>query len=284
MVSPILWSSLVLVISQIFTIFTAFRERDFIETYQITPPQVPLGIPVAYFFGAVVLLGVFLLLIPTSKLRMAMKIIFALLFSWGMFIGLGFSLPVALAAIISITGVLLWFFQPLVWLHNLLMIVTLVSVGSVFGFLLSPWTAISFMLVVSVYDLLAVRFGYMMWMAKKLSQSDALPAFVIPRTISDWNLNLKAAGFTKLFEGESAEREFSILGGGDIGFPLLLVVSVFFAYGFTKSVIVAAFSLLGLICAYLIQMLFLKGKPMPALPPIFLASLVGFLIVYLSSA
>jgi len=60
----------------------------------------------------------------------------------------------------------------------------------------------------------------------------------------------------------------------------MLVVSVFFAYGFASCVIVAAFSLLGLISAYLIQLFFLKGKPMPALPPITFVSLIGFLIVY----
>ncbi|MBU2608964.1 MAG: hypothetical protein KKF26_06555, partial [Chloroflexi bacterium] len=104
-------------------------------------------------------------------------------------------------------------------------------------------------------------------------------AFIIPKQISRWNLDLKKAGFKKLFEDSSSERELSILGGGDIGFPLLLIVSVFFAYGFASSLIVAAFSLLGLISAYWIQLVFLKGNPMPALPPISLASLIGFLIV-----
>jgi len=136
------------------------------------------------------------------------------------------------------------------------------------------------MLVISVYDVLAVRLGYMLWMVKRLSESGTLPAFVIPRRISAWNLNLKEAGFKKLFEDVSAEMEFSILGGGDIGFPLLLIVSVFFVYGFTSSAIVAVFSLLGLVSAYLIQLFLLKGKPMPALPPISFLSLIGFLIVY----
>jgi len=120
----------------------------------------------------------------------------------------------------------------------------------------------------------------MVWMAKKLSESDTLPAFIIPRKLSSWNLNLKEARFEKLSEEEPSDREFSILGGGDIGFPLMLIVSVFFAYGLTGSLIVAVFSLLGLIGAFLIQLSLLKGKPMPALPPISFASLIGFLIVY----
>lgn len=278
--NPFLWSSLILITSQTLTLYVAFREKHFVEAYQITPPQISLGLPVVYFFAVVVLLGAILLLVPVDKLRIAFRIMFTLLFAWGLFITLGLSLPILAASLISIAGSLMWLFRPRVWLHNLLMIFTLASVGAVFGFLLSPWTAISFMLVISVYDVLAVRFGYMLWMAKKLSESGTLPAFVIPRRISAWNLNLKEEGFKKLFEEGSAEREFSILGGGDIGFPLLLVVSVFFVYGFTSCVIVAAFSLLGLISAYLIQQFPLKGKPMPALPPITFVSLIGFLIVY----
>lgn len=277
---PFLWGSLILITCQIFTLSVAFREKHFVEAYQITPPQISLELPVVYFLGVVVLLGAIIFLVPIDKLRIAFRIMFTLLFAWGMFITLALSLPILAASLISIAGSLMWLFRPRVWLHNLLMMCTLASVGAVFGFLLSPWTAISFMLVVSVYDVLAVRFGYMLWMAKRLSESGTLPAFVIPRRISAWNLNLKEAGFKQLFEDRSAEREFSILGGGDIGFPLLFVVSVFFAHGFASCVIVAVFSLLGLISAYLIQLFFLRGKPMPALPPITFVSLIGFLIVY----
>ena len=174
----------------------------------------------------------------------------------------------------------MWYLKPKVWLHNSLMIFALASAGALFGILLSPWTAVSFMIVISVYDIISVRFGYMLWMVNKLAESETLPAFVIPRRISIWNLNLKEAGLKRLLEDESAEREFSILGGGDIGFPLLLVASVFFVYGFTSSIIVAAFSLLGLMSTFLIHLFLLKGKPMPALPPIAFASLIGFLIVY----
>jgi presenilin-like A22 family membrane protease len=43
-------------------------------------------------------------------------------------------------------------------------------------------------------------------------------------------------------------------------------------------VVVGAFAVVGLMSAFLIQSVWLKGKPMPALPPITFFSLVGFLI------
>jgi presenilin-like A22 family membrane protease len=277
--APAFWGSLILVVAQGFTFYVAFQERDFVEANQITPPEVSLGIPLAYFFGAVALLGVILFFVPISKLKMAFRIMFAFLFSWGVFIVLGLSWPVLPASLISVAAGLIWLFMPRLWLHNSLMIFALVSIGSVFGFLLSPWVAMSFMLVISVYDILSVRFGYMLWLVKRLSEFETLPAFVIPKSISDWNLNLREVGFKKLLEEKAAEREFSILGGGDVGFPLLLTVSVFFVSGLGGALIVAASSLLGLISVYLIHLFLLKGKPMPALPPISFACLVGFLIV-----
>ncbi|MFH1640039.1 MAG: presenilin family intramembrane aspartyl protease [Chloroflexota bacterium] len=245
----------------------------------IAAPEVPLQLPLAYFFGVVVLLGAVLFLVPISKLRIFLRIMFAFLYCWGLFILLGLSLPLPAASLIAIAAGLVWFFRPIVWLHNLLMIFAIVSVGLVFGLILPPLSVIILLLVMSIYDLVAVRLGYMLWLTKKLSESDNLPAFIIPKKLSFWNLNLKAAGFRKLIEGTAAEREFSILGGGDIGFPLILTVSVFMVYGFSRALIVAVFSLVGLIAAYWIQLRFLKGKPMPALPPIFLTSLVGFLVV-----
>lgn len=273
---PFVGSGLILIVSQVLVFFLAFREKYFLESQEITPPEIPVGFPLIYFFVAVAVIGVILFLVPRLALKVVLKIIFLFLFGWGMFVALGFSLPVAAALGIAVVAALLWLFMPRIWLHNLLLVIALASMGTVFGVFFAPWTAILFMLVISVYDILAVRFGYMMWMVKRLSVSDTLPAFVIPKTISGWNMDMRKA---RIFDDES-ERDFSVLGGGDIGFPLLLVVSVFFAHGFTRSLVVAGFSLLGLAVAYWVQRKLLKGKPTPALPPISLLSIIGYLIVY----
>lgn len=277
---PFLWGSLILILSLILTFFVAFQEKEYVEQYQIASPDVAIQFPLAYFFGAVVLWALILFLIPVSKLRILFRLVFALLFAWGIFIAFVLVLPFYVTVVIAVLGGLVWLFRPRVWLHNLLLIFSLAGVGSVFGFFLAPWTAMAFMLVISVYDVLAVRFGFMLWMAEKLSTSDTLPAFIIPRSIYRWNMKLAEARLESA--GEPAEREFSVLGGGDVGFSLVLVVSVFFATGFLHSLIVAVFSLLGLISAFLVQFYWLKGKPMPAMPPITFLSLVGLLIGYIA--
>jgi len=119
------------------------------------------------------------------------------------------------------------------------------------------------LLVLAVYDFFAVRFGYMIWLAKKLSESNALPAFFIPRFMSQWKASLKENVVARLAQEKPGEKDFSILGGGDIAFPLLLVSSVFFAYGLTNAIFVAGFSFVGLIGAYWIQAVLSKENPCP---------------------
>lgn len=121
----------------------------------------------------------------------------------------------------------------------------------------------------------------MVWIADKLSETVALPTFIFPKKLRDWTTGLQNVRVGELKDKESDEREYSVLGGGDIGFPLMLSVAVFFDTGLGDAILVGAFAFVGLMAAFLIQMLWLKGKPMPALPPIAGFSLIGFLLTIL---
>jgi presenilin-like A22 family membrane protease len=306
--NPVYWSMLFFIIAQVLTFCIISRENAFLQTNHIYIPPQPspgtvslwpqpspatptpgaeapapfwtsLGPILIYFFSVVIVLGIVLFLIPMSALRYVLKVIFAFLFAWGIFIAFVFWVPVTIAVIVSVAVGLAWFLVPRVWLHNVAMILAMASVGAIFGRMISPWTAMILLLVLAVYDFFAVRFGYMVWLAKKLSESNTLPAFLIPRFMSEWRATLKQNVVARLVEEKPSERDFSILGGGDIAFPLLLVSSVFFAYGLSSAILVAVFSFAGLVGAYGIQAVFLKGRPMPALPPIAVLSLIGILII-----
>lgn len=108
---PALVSSLILVVCQVLTFYVAFQVQHFLEASQIVLPQVSLQLPLLYFFAAVLLLGVILFLIPVSRLRLIFRILFALLYSWGLFIALALSLPVSATVTISISGGLAWLFK-----------------------------------------------------------------------------------------------------------------------------------------------------------------------------
>ena len=281
--SPFVWSSVLFVLSQLLAFYIAFQERTYLEENQIVSPDISLGPVVAYFFGVVLLIGLILFFIPFRVLRTVFRTLFGLMFAWGAFIVFAFTVPLPLTYALAVFTFIVWFFWARVWLHDLLLILALASAASVFGFLLSPWTFMLLMLIVAVYDVVAVRFGYMLWMADKLSEFGALPAFILPRRIVDWNLSIRQIHISDLTKEQPDKREYSILGGGDIGFPLMLVASVFFDAGLVNAIIVSAFALFGLLSAFAIQLLVLKGKPMPALPPIAFACIIGFLIVTFTS-
>jgi presenilin-like A22 family membrane protease len=279
--SPFLWSGLVMALALVLTLYVANLNKPFLEASQLPYQNTPLWLIITYFFIAVGVIAVVLIVIPLRKLKLVFRVIFALMFAWGILIVSYPVLPSPAAYTLAVVAGIAWLFWARVWLHDLLLLVALAAAGSVFGFLFSPWTFMIFMLVIAVYDFLAVRFGFMVWMADKLSETVALPAFIFPRHMRDWKMALQSVRVGELKKQESDEREYSILGGGDIGFPLMLSVSVFFGPGLADAVLVGVFALMGLMAAFLIQMLWLKGKPMPALPPIAGLSLIGFLLAIL---
>ena len=242
------------------------------------PAHSAFGPILIYIFAAAGVLALILYKTPLTALKVLLRLLFALLFGWGAFIATVFYIPLPLAVAVAVAFGTFWFLIPLVWLHNLALILAVSSLGAVFGRLVTPWTAMGIILALAVYDFLAVRFKFMLWMADRLSDINALPALIIPKKYSEWHLNLKKRG-EKMIELNPAEREYSILGGGDIAFPCLLTASVYFAQGFKPAAIVAVFGLLGLVSVYAIQAIFLKGKPMPALPPIAVFTLAGLLVV-----
>jgi presenilin-like A22 family membrane protease len=289
-IGPYLWSVGIMAAALAFSLFIATKERVFFAEQQMPSPDISLWPILIYFFAVVAVMALILFLIPLNKLRWFFRILFAFMFAWGIFIASYFLVPdpATYPVAYTLAGVcgLLWFFWTKVWLHDLLLLITLAAAGAVFGFVFSPWTFMIFMLIIAVYDFLAVRFGFMVWMADKLSGTASLPAFVFPRKTSDLKLPLNNVQVGELKNEAADKREHTILGGGDIGFPLMLSSSVYFAHGMNAAVLTGAFGVVGLIGAFVIQKLWLKGKPMPALPPIAVMSLIGFLIAsnYLSTA
>ncbi len=261
-----------------FSLFVATNEQVFFEEQQFVSPDISLWPILVYFFAVVAVVAIILFIIPLSKLKYFFRILFTLMFAWGVFMVSFLFMPDPVAYVLAGVSGLLWFFWAKVWLHDLLLLVALSAAGAVFGFIFSPWTFMIFMLIIAVYDVLAVRFGFMVWMADKLSGTASLPAFVFPRKISDVKLPLNQVQVGELKKEAADKREHTILGGGDIGFPLMLSNSVYFAHGMNAAILTGAFGIIGLISAFVIQKLWLKGKPMPALPPIAIMSLIGFLI------
>jgi presenilin-like A22 family membrane protease len=128
------------------------------------------------------------------------------------------------------------------------------------------------LIVFSIYDIIAVyKTKHMIKMAKEFIEAKAIPGLILPQKFSEVSVPLK--------EVKMGGR-FLVLGSGDIIFPLLLVSSLV-PEGIKKSFIVAFFATLGLLVSISIFLSQKTRKPIPALPPIALFSIIGFLITRL---
>ena len=302
---PVFGAVLFFVVAQILTLSIASQESSFLEANNIYMPTQPnqtitlwpgtvtspsgeitqtpayssLGPIVIYFVAVTLGLSLILILVPLSALKLVLRLLFAFLFAWGTLVAFAFWIPFAGAIAIAAAVGVIWFLVPRVWFHDLAMIIALASLGAVFGRFITPWTAMAVMGALAVYDILAVRFGFMLWLTGRLSKVGVLPALIIPKIPSQWRANLRQGSIANVVDQRPADRDYSLLGGGDIAFPCLLTVSVCYAQGLTTASIIAAFTLSGLTLAYLIQAVFLKGKAVPALPPIAAMALVGLLVI-----
>ena len=110
-------------------------------------------------------------------------------------------------------------------------------------------------------------------MAKEMIGAGAVIALICPQKISDFRSSLR--------EVKPGGR-FLILGGGDIAFPLILSVALI-PEGILYSFIVAVFALIGLSFSFFILVAQKVRNPIPALPPIALFSIIGFLVTRLIS-
>jgi len=202
------------------------------------------------------------------KKRILLKTIFFLAFFFGSLIFFEAWLQEPMALILLLFLTFLWLKIPSILTHDLLMISGMAGLGSILGLGLTPKVVAILLVIFSVYDVIAVyKTKHMVRMAKEMTEAGALPGLFLPSKTSELNTPL---------EKTSLGGKFLILGGGDIIFPLLFSVSVL-QDGIIQSIIIAFFSLLGLLASFWLFFRQKERRAIPALPPIAFFSIIGYL-------
>jgi len=252
-------------------ILSALKARELLRIEEISISPISFWRFFLYFLSAT--LFIFLISFLGKRFKRVKQTVFKFLFvfvtAWGGLISLSLWLPDFFALILILILILGWLKKPLILLHNLAMILGMVGIGSILGLGLTPSVMIIILVVFSIYDYIAVyKTKHMVKMAKEMIEAGTILGFVLPQRISDFLADLK--------EVKPGGR-FLILGGGDVVFPLLFSVSLI-PSGVLNSIIVAFFALLGLLVSFLLFICQKTREPMPALPPIALFSIIGYLI------
>lgn len=288
------WEALLFSFTLILGIFTSVRLGNFIiikETpffVEIQPPSDILP-PGAKLFSSVsslsliqfilyfligLLFILFIIFILKSKIikRIIFKAIFILATGLGGILTFSVWQLGLTGFIIVLLSIFLWLKTKSILVHNSLLILGIVGMGSATGLRMAPWEGVVLLILFSIYDYLAVyKTKHMVKMAKEMAEQEAILAIILPQQTSDFKANLadiKPGG------------KFIILGGGDVAFPLLFSVSLL-PTGIINSIVVALFSLLGLLASFLIFITRKERHPIPALPPLALFCILGYLITLL---
>ncbi len=251
-------------------IFTAARIHDILSIQKIKIPEISFWKFIFNFLLATLLI---FLIVHFVKIKKKRKILFKLFFIFSVFMGGILTLSAWMSDISSLMlmlALIIWWCKyPSVLIQDICIVLGIAGVGSVLGLTLNPNTVIIFLIIFSIYDLIAVyKTKHMIEMAKEMIESRAVLGLIIPSDITGFRGELK--------EIKPGGR-FLVLGGGDIAFPLFLCCSMV-PYGILKSLVVACFSLFGLSISFLFFLSQKERKPIPALPPIALFSIIGFLI------
>ncbi|MFC1801072.1 presenilin family intramembrane aspartyl protease [Nanoarchaeota archaeon] len=167
--------------------------------------------------------------------------------------------------------------KPNIYVQNLTEIFIYGGLAAIFvpikGF--SITAAIILLLLISVYDMYAVwKSKHMVKLAKFQINSKVFAGFFVPYHLPKKGGKVKK----KKGKGKLVKVKTAILGGGDVGFPLIFAGVVMKEFGFLKSLVIP------LTVSIALLFLLTKGKKdrfYPAMPFLTIGCLVGLGIVLL---
>jgi presenilin-like A22 family membrane protease len=257
--------------ASVLAIMGAFQLNKLAGLKKIYLPATSLQDFLFYFILVTFLVLLFVLYKKAGKFKeLVYKGFFIITVFWGGMTILNLFLPVFGAILIMGALIALWLKLPSVWVHDVLMVLGLAGATSFLGLSFAPSIVVILLLIFSVYDFIAVyKTKHMVLIAKEMIEKKVILGFIIPKEIKFFKNKLKDV---------KNGGNFMILGGGDVVFPSLLAVSVV-PSGFLKAIVIVLFSLAGSFLSYWI---FTREKePIPALPPIALLSIIGYLVTLL---
>ncbi len=175
------------------------------------------------------------------------------------------SLPSFISALIALPVAYIKVFGRNLLMHNLTELLIYPGIAVIFVPLLSIWTVVLLLILISAYDIYAVwHAGFMQKMAKyQIQNLKVFSGFFIPY------MNKKGAELArKLKEKKGAvvkniKVNLAILGGGDVVFPIILAGVVLREMGMASALIVSLGATLALAFLFYISK---KGKFYPAMP------------------
>jgi len=206
-------------------------------------------------------------------------------------------LAVAAAIVLGIWKV----YRPNVWVHNLTEIFVYTGIAIIFISILNLLSAIILLILISIYDMIAVwKSKHMITLAKFQTDAKVFAGLFIPykadamktgkkeNVITAKRVAAKTTAAVPVAPSPAGETRNAILGGGDIAFPLLFASAVMEhlieVNQLSKATALGYSGIIAVTSGIALLWLFIKAKPdrfYPAMPFISLGCFVGYGIIWL---
>ena len=213
-------------------------------------------------------------LIGTLLILLIIKLGKILLWKLWFFLAVVLCLQIAVAAFIpSLFAFLIallagWFkvFKPNIYIHNLTELFLYGGLAVIFVPILNVLYGFILLLALSVYDMYAVWHSkHMIKMAKFQTKSGIFAGLLLPYK-------------RPALRGPKRKVRMAVLGGGDIGFPLIFAGTVLSSSGFLPALIVSLGATGSL---FILLLLSQRDRFYPAMPFLTIGCAVGYLATFL---
>jgi len=165
-------------------------------------------------------------------------------------------------------------FRPSIIVHNFTELFIYGGLAVIFVPILNLFSIVILLLLISLYDMYAVwKSKHMIKLAKFQTKAKMFAGLLVP---------YKMPGVSTRKRGKKVKKvktQVAILGGGDIGFPLMFAGVILKTYGLAYALIIPPFATIALGLLFLHSK---KGKFYPAMPFVTAGCFVGFGVVQLA--
>jgi len=249
--------------------------------YNLERPQIEESTSYIWIIAAI-LIGTILLwiLMKFRKMNLWKLWFFIAVFST-MAIAFSAFIPQTIAAILALTLALIKIYRPTTLTQNLTEIFIYGGLAAIFVPVVNIFAAFMLLILISIYDIIAVRHTkHMVKLAKFQTKSKVFAGLLIPYERKKGKVKEKG-----IIEKKGVGK-IAVLGGGDIGLPLIfagvvmkdLMLTNPELIGFLKTLIIPLFVSLALL--YLLTTA-KKDKFYPAMPYLTIGCFVGYFVVLL---
>lgn len=184
-----------------------------------------------------------------------------------------------IAAVLAVPLAFFKIFRRNFLVHNFTELLIYPGIAAVFVPILSVWTIIILLILISGYDIWAVwHSGIMQKMAKyQINKLKIFSGFFVPYVSNKIMAKIKKMKKSDL-KKKKIKVNIAILGGGDIVFPIITAGVIFHRFGFWPAVFVILGAAAGLTYLFLSAE---KKKFYPAMPFITAGIFIGMILAFL---